>query len=99
MKNETSEQILDRIFARANVAPMQPIIKQQAIAERIETVCRTPHASIRLLMSCLLGRLIDPKVDPRKPYTEIQGAGCFSGRALDEKFLTDFIIRHQHALF
>ena len=95
MKNETPEQILDRIFKKASVAPYQPLIKKPAIAEQIETVCRTQHASIRLLMSCLLGKLIDPNVDPRKPYTEIQDADCFSGRTIDEKYLATFITQHE----
>jgi len=95
MKNETPKQILEGIFKRASAASTQPIVKKCAIAERIETVCRTQHASIRLLMSCLLGKLIDPKVDPRKPYTEIQDADCFSGRTIDEKYLTAFITKHE----
>ena len=94
MKNETPEQILAGIYKKASVASAQPFIKKRAIAERIETVCRTQHASIRLLMSCLLGKLIDPKVDPRKPYTEIQDADCFSGRTIDEKYLATFISQH-----
>jgi hypothetical protein len=94
MKNKTPEQILDRIFKKASAASTQPLVKKKAIAERIETVCRTQHATIRLLMSCLLGKLIDPKVDPRKPYTEIQEADCFSGRTLDEKYLATFIDKH-----
>ena len=94
MKNETPEQILDRIFKKADAAS-KPLIKKRAIAERIDTVCHTQHASIRLLMSCLLGKLIAPKVDPRKPYTEIQDADCFSGRTIDEKYLATFIAKHE----
>ena len=94
MKHETPEQILDRIFKKASMA-VQPIIKNRAIVERVETVCRTQHASIRLLMSCLLGKLINPKVDPRKPYTEIQDTNCFSGRAIDEKYLATFLTKHE----
>ena len=95
MKHKTPEQILDKVFKKASTASAQPFIKKQAIAERIETVCRTPHASIRLLMSCLLGKLIDPKVDPRKPYTEIQSTDCFSGRTIDEGYLATFIAQHE----
>jgi hypothetical protein len=46
-------------------------------------------------MSCLLGKLIDTKVDPRKPYTEIQSTDCFSGRTLDENFLATFIAKYE----
>ena len=95
MKKEKPEQILDRIFKKAGKAHAKPFIKEPAMVERIKTVCHTPHASVRLLMSCLLGKLIDPKVDPRKPYTEIQSTDCFSGRTLDEKYLTAFIAQHE----
>jgi hypothetical protein len=46
-------------------------------------------------MSCLLGKLHNPTVDPRKPYTEIGGNDSFSGRTYDEKFLTKFINEHR----
>jgi len=95
MKNETPEQILDRIFKKASAASSRSLITKREIAERVETVCRIQHASIRFLMACLLGKLIDPKVDPRKPYTEIQEIDCFAGRTLDEKYLTPFITRHE----
>jgi len=95
MSNETPEQILDRVFKKANAASSSPLVGDQAIAERIETVCRVRHATIRFLMSCLLGKLIDPNVDPRKPYTEIQDTDCFSGRTIDEEYLTPFIFKHE----
>jgi hypothetical protein len=46
-------------------------------------------------MSCLLGKLDNPKVDPRKPYTEIGGNSSFSGRTYDERYLTPFINTHR----
>jgi hypothetical protein len=46
-------------------------------------------------MSCLLGKLDRPNVDPRKPYTEIGGDDSFSGRTYDERYLTKFINEHR----
>ena len=46
-------------------------------------------------MSCLLGKLDKPNVDPRKPYTEIGGTDSFSGRTYDERYLTKFINQHR----
>lgn len=46
-------------------------------------------------MSCLLGKLHHPEADPRKPYTEIGGSDCFSGRTYDERYLTKFINEHR----
>jgi len=47
-----------------------------------------------LLMACMLGKLDQPKADPRKPYTEIGTADCFSGRTYDEQYITSFINKH-----
>ena len=46
-------------------------------------------------MACLLGKLEDPTVDPRKPYTEIGTPDSFSGRTLDERYLTSFINKYR----
>lgn len=46
-------------------------------------------------MSCLLGKLAQPHVDPRNPYTEIGGPNSFSGRTYDERYLTAFINKHR----
>jgi hypothetical protein len=35
--------------------------------------------------------LDNPRVDPRQPYTEIGGDTCFSGRTIDEQYITSFI--------
>lgn len=91
MKSKDPQKILETIISHAQHAGIKSVIKDKNIRNNVEMVCRTPHASIRLLMACLLGKLIDAKVDPRKPYTEIQSDDCFSGRTLDERFLSGFI--------
>lgn len=95
MKTKDPQKILDAILKRAQKAGAKSVVTNTATRDKIETICRTQHASVRLLMACLLGKLIDPKVDPRKPYTEIESNDCFSGRTLDEKFLTGFIATNQ----
>jgi DNA adenine methylase len=45
-------------------------------------------------MACLVAKLSDPTLDIRKPYTEIGGAGIYSGRHYDEAFVTPFVFRH-----
>ncbi|MDR1842125.1 MAG: restriction endonuclease, SacI family [Holophagales bacterium] len=89
----TPEKILHSIQRRAAQSLNTSGISDPAIQERIDYVCRCMNnrAGVRLLMSCLLGKLDKPNVDPRKPYTEIGGADCFSGRAYDERYLTKFI--------
>lgn len=89
----TPDEILHGIHERAVETLNTTVIKEQTIRERVDYVCRcmSNRAGVRLLMSCLLGKLDKPNVDPRKPYTEIGGADCFSGRTYDERHLTKFI--------
>lgn len=93
----TPDQILESIQQRAAATLNRTVIKNSAIRERVDYVCRcmSNRAGVRLLMSCLLGKLDKPNVDPRKPYTEIGGTDSFSGRTYDERYLTKFINEHR----
>lgn len=86
------EKILQQGLAQASKAP-KPIIKDKEMLERVDYVCRclSNRAGVRLLMACLLAKIHNVKVDLRKPYTEIGGKDCFSGRSYDETYLTHFI--------
>src|SRR5207249_4138524 len=91
------EQILEAIYSQAEATLSRTVITDPEIRERIDYVCRctSNRAGVRLLMACLLGKLDNPAVDPRKPYTEIGGTDTFSGRTYDERYLTGFINRHR----
>lgn len=93
----TPDEILHGIYERATASLDASVIDDPAIRERVDYVCRctSNRAGVRLLMSCLLGKLDKPNVDPRKPYTEIGGADSFSGRTYDERYLTKFINKHR----
>jgi len=95
--NQTPTQILMRVYNEAIKTPDKYIIVNELIRENIEYVCRcmSNRAGVRLLMSCLLGKLHNPGVDIRKPYTEIGTIDCFSGRTYDEHFLMPFITIHR----
>jgi hypothetical protein len=89
----TPEEILQGIYERAIETINTSVVTDKNIRERVDYVCRctSNRAGVRLLMSCLLGKLDKPNVDPRKPYTEIGGSDSFSGRTYDERYLTSFI--------
>lgn len=97
MTDSNPEKILETIFDKASSATKKPFIKDDEITRRVDYVCKctSNRAGVRLLMSCLLGKIVNPKVDPRKPYTEIGSDDSFSGRTYDERFLTSFITRHR----
>ena len=91
------EQWLERLMTQATKLGGKSCVKQPDIREKIDYVCRclSNRAGIRLLMACLLAKLDRPDIDPRKPYTEIGGTDCFSGRSYDERYLTHFINAHR----
>jgi len=91
------EEILQTIYTQAVASLNKTVVSNKAIRERVDYVCRcmSNRAGVRLLMSCLLGKLDRPTVDPRKPYTEIGGMDSFSGRTYDERYLTKFINEHR----
>ena len=92
----TPEEILQGIQQRAAATLNASVVTDPVIRERVDYVCRcmSNRAGVRLLMSCLLGKLDKPNVDPRKPYTEIGGTDSFSGRTYDERHLTKFMIAY-----
>ena len=88
---------LERLYHKAKVNLKNKFTSDPIIFKKIDYVtrCSTNRAAIRLLMSCLLAKIHKPKVDIRKPYTEIRGNDTFSGRAYDEKYLSDFINKYE----
>lgn len=88
--------LLDASLKRALTKQNRSFISDSGIAERIASVvnCPSNRAGARLLMACMLARVHRPEVDPRKPYTKIKSDDSFSGRTYDERFIGDFITRH-----
>ncbi len=93
----TPAEILESCLSKAAELGDTSAINGQDILGRIEYVCRCigNRAGVRLLMSCMLAKIHNPAIDPRKPYTEIGGDDAFSGRTYDEQHLTGFITRHR----
>jgi hypothetical protein len=89
-------EILKDALVRAEKAK-KSFIEDTDIRGRVDYVCRcaSNRAGARLLMACMLGKIDNPAVDPRKPYTEIGGKDSFSGRTYDERYLTAFVNEHE----
>jgi len=92
------EKILHTIQRHATEKLDDSLIADLSIRESVDYLCHctSNRSGVRLVMVCLLAKLEKPHIDPRKPYTEIGGDDCFSGRSYDEQYLTAFI--HQHSL-
>ncbi len=94
---DTPRELLDAILTKSKKLGRSAAIMDRDILSRIEYVCRciSNRAGVRLLMACMLAKIHRPEVDPRKPYTEIGGKDCFSGRTYDEQHLSGFITENR----
>lgn len=94
---QNPSEILAQLLRRASADLSNPAIKEKAILERVDYVCRQlrNRACARLLMACTLAKLDRPTIDPRKPYTEIGSEDAFSGRTYDERYINQFVNTHR----
>jgi hypothetical protein len=85
-------EILDTAFQKA----INPHTVEASILERVQIIVFNTQnrAAVRLVLACALAKVHQPKVDIRKPYTEIGDADAFSGRVYDERDLASFLMRH-----
>lgn len=92
-----SAAILENFYQEVKANLDRSLIDDEGLRSKIEFICRclTNKAPIRFLMACLLSKIDNPKVDIRKPYTEIGGKGTYSGRAYDEQFVEPFVIKYK----
>lgn len=97
MNNITPTEILEKLYQQANENLTKSVVKP-ATSGKVEAVCRcnTNKAPIRFLMSCLLAKIHNSKVDIRKPYTEIEGDDTYSGRFYDERYVE--LLVHKYKL-
>ena len=66
------------------------------LTDDVEFVCRCSNlAGTRFLLACLVAKLSNPTLDIRKPYTEIGGAGIYSGRHYDETYVAPFAFKYK----
>ncbi|WP_300709224.1 restriction endonuclease, SacI family [uncultured Desulfovibrio sp.] len=93
------EIILEDIYNIAQILIQSNQFRQfdKTTQEKVKKICNDlrNRACARFLMACMLGKICIPTADPRKPYTEIGGNDCFSGRKYDESYLTAFITKHK----
>lgn len=94
----TKDEIIAKLDSLLELAIEKKNVKQINDAdtvERIKIISRSVNKSgSRLLLSSLLAKIDNDKIDIRKPYTEIRGDDSFSGRTYDEKYLTCFISKY-----
>lgn len=86
-------EILDVALVRGSANIADPLLEDHQIVAKVAQICRCRQnrAGIRLMLSCLLAKVHNPRLDVRKPYTEIGGPDCFSGRSYDESYVGPFV--------
>src|SRR3989338_4753050 len=91
------QDILENLYSSALKNKSKTFIKSDDLRSKIEFICRcnANKAPIRFLMSCLLAKIDNPKVDIRKPYTEIKGKNNYSGRFYDEHFVEALVHKYK----
>lgn len=97
MSKDNPAEFLERIYQAAIGSGSKSVVRSAVVRGKVESVCRCSvnKAPIRFLLSCLLAKIHNPNVDIRKPYTEIEGEGTYSGRFYDEKFIEPLIRKYQ----
>ncbi len=91
-ETDTCLKILNDAYSRAASQITKSFINDAVILQRVEMValCLRNRAGVRALLAGALAKVYQPKLDIRKPYTDIAGRarkGCFSGRAFDEHYI------------
>ncbi len=93
----TPTELLEEVLATAQADPDAWAVIEQENQDRIDRVARDTRnrACVRLVLACMLAKMHQPMVDPRRPYTEISEPGTFSGRSYDEGYLSALIQAHR----
>ncbi|HUU69403.1 MAG TPA: hypothetical protein VM186_07755, partial [Planctomycetota bacterium] len=92
MATDNFSKILDNSYRRAGAQLGKSFVAGADIRNRVESValCLKNRAGVRALLAGLLAKVHDPKVDIRKPYTDITGDSGndrYSGRVYDERYI------------
>ena len=97
MRKKSPAEILEENYQLALKNIGSSTIKSDPLRKQVEFICRcnANKAPIRFLMSCLLAKIDDPKVDIRKPYTEITGKNTYSGRFYDERYVEAMVHKYK----
>lgn len=90
-------QLLETLLEQAGHQIEETFVTKPDVAARIKEVCEctSNRAPTRFLMACLLAKMDQPKIDIRKPYTEIGTKDSFSGRKYDEMYIQPFVFKYE----
>ncbi|NUQ05576.1 MAG: restriction endonuclease, SacI family [Anaerolineae bacterium] len=92
----TPADVLGLAFDAASRRMSEPHIQDAGIQAKVEAVCRDlrNRACARFILATALMKAYRPEVDIRKPYTEIGDADAYSGRSIDEVYISPFVAQY-----
>lgn len=91
----TPLELLEEYYASADKRKAETFVSSEALRKKIDFICNCWNkAGIRFLMSCMLAKIDKPKIDIRKPYTEIDGDDAYSGRTYDEGYVQKLVYKY-----
>lgn len=90
------DKLLEKAYQRVCRTPLRLFIPNEQICSKVLSVCRCERnkAPIRYLLSALLAKSTDPKIDTRQPYPKL-GEKSFPGRTIDESHVQGFVHKYQ----
>jgi hypothetical protein len=93
----TARKLLEDTLATVETECMQSIAPkaQDKIVEAYERVFGSRTQAYReVLLGCIIARLVNPAVDVRFPYVDLD-KNAYSGRTLDERVINPFLREHR----
>lgn len=83
-------------YVHDSVRAKKTFIRNDKLKHKIEFICRNIRikAPIRFILSCCSAKIDNPKLDIRKPYTEIKHKNAYSGRTYDEQYIQKIIEKY-----
>ena len=90
------DKLLEKAYKRVCKTPSRLFASNEEIRSKILSVCKCERnkAPIRYLLSALLAKSFDAKIDTRQPYPKL-GEKSFPGRTIDESHVQSFVHRYQ----
>ena len=90
------DKLLEKAYKSVYNTPSRIFVSNEEIRSKVFSVCKCERnkAPIRYLLSAMLAKSFDAKIDTRQPYPKL-GEKSFPGRTIDESHVQSLVHRYQ----
>ncbi len=90
------DKLLEEAYKSVCKTPSRLFVSNEQIRSKVLSVCKCERnkAPIRYILSALLAKCSDPKIDTRQPYPKL-GEKSFPGRTIDESHVQSLVHKYQ----